>query len=63
MLYASSVANRPLARKFIAGRQWQEFVFPFTDFGDVDGSDITAFEWASMKTGKIELLLDDVRLE
>ena len=63
MLYSNGLQNRPLARRFVAGPQWREFVFRFADFGDVDGSDISAFQWGSMKVGRFELLLADVRLE
>jgi imidazolonepropionase-like amidohydrolase len=63
MFYLSRFANRPVTRDFIAGPQWTQIEVPFAQLGDVDGSDITAFEWAATRTGEFELALDDVQLQ
>jgi imidazolonepropionase-like amidohydrolase len=63
LIFAQHLGWIPAIQFFTAGPEWQEYSFPFKDFG-VDGSDIMGiFIGASGAPGEFALQVDDVRLK
>lgn len=64
MVFTQSGGYMPTQKTFVAGPEWKEFTFPFSDFGGTDGHDITAIIFAAgVPAGSFQLYLDDVRLD
>jgi len=63
MLYAISLGYRPAIQAFVAGKEWEEYVFPFEQF-NVKGNDIMRiFIGGSPVRGKFALQIDNVYLK
>jgi len=63
MIFTQSGGYRPAQKTFVAGPEWKEFTFPFSDF-NTDGHDVGAILFAAgVPGGKFQFWIDDVRLE
>jgi hypothetical protein len=63
MLFAQSKGMQPIMRTFVAGPEWTEHTFRFTDFDGVDGKDVMGLVFAAGPgTPAFAFRLDDVRL-
>lgn len=63
MIYAISLGYRPAIQTFVAGKEWEEYVFPFEKF-KVKGNDIMGiFIGGSPARGEFALNIDNVRLK
>ena len=63
MIFAQSLGYVPASQNFIAGSEWEEFVFPY-DIFNMDGSDIMGiFIGAYQGDGGFTLYIDNVRLK
>lgn len=63
MIYAVSLGYRPAIQTFVAGKEWEEYVFPFEKF-KVKGNDIMGiFIGGSPTRGEFTLNIDNVRLK
>jgi len=63
MIFAQSLGYVPASQNFIAGLEWEEFVFPYDKF-NIDGSDIMGiFVGAYQGEGEFTLYIDNVRLK
>lgn len=62
MVFAQSKGMTPQSRNFVAAPEWQEYVFPLSDFGGIDGSDLMAvIITAGPRPGAFTIRVDDVR--
>jgi hypothetical protein len=63
MVFARSKGNTPLTRTFVAGPEWKEVAFAWSDFG-VDGHDVMGVVLAGgPQPGPFAFLVDDLRLK
>jgi imidazolonepropionase-like amidohydrolase len=63
MVFARSKGNTPLTRTFVAGPDWKEVAFSWSDFG-IDGSDVMGVVIAGgPQPGPFAFLVDDLRLK
>jgi len=63
MIFAQSLGYIPASQNFIAGSEWEEFVFPYEKF-NIDGSDIMGiFIGAYQGEGEFTLYIDNIRLK
>jgi imidazolonepropionase-like amidohydrolase len=63
MLFAQSKGMQPIMRTFVAGPEWTEHTFRFTDFDGVDGKDVMGVVFAAGPGAPaFTFRLDDVRL-
>ena len=62
LAFVESKGFAPLAVTFVAGPEWKEFTFPFSDFGGSDGHDLMAIIFAGgPAAGPFSFRIDDVR--
>ena len=63
MLFAQSKGMMPMTQDFVTGADWKEYVFPYSSFGAIDGSDIMAFGFTGGPApGTFALQIDEVEL-
>ena len=63
MVFARSKGNTPLTRTFVAGPDWKEVAFAWSDFG-IDGRDVMGVVIAGgPQPGPFAFLVDDLRLK
>jgi imidazolonepropionase-like amidohydrolase len=63
MLFAKSLGFQPAIKSFVAGAEWKRFTFRISEFGGMDGSDLTGILFAGGPApGKFILQIDDVAL-
>jgi len=63
MIYAISLGYRPAIQTFVAGKEWEEYVFPFEQF-NVKGNGIMGiFIGGSPVRGKFAIQIDNVYLK
>jgi imidazolonepropionase-like amidohydrolase len=63
MLFARSLGFQPAVKSFVAGAEWKRFTFRISDFGGMDGSDLTGILFAGGPApGRFVLQIDDVIL-
>jgi hypothetical protein len=64
MLSARSYWPVPVARLFVASREWRRYTFEISDFDGMDGHDLTGVTFAAgPQPAKFELQIDEVRFE
>jgi hypothetical protein len=64
MLSARSYWPVPVARFFVASREWKHYAFEISDFDGMDGRDLTGVTFAAgPRPAKFALQIDDVRFE
>ena len=64
MVFAESRGQMPLIRRFMAGSEWKEFVFPIASFDGIDGHDIAGIAiTAGPEPGAFHLRLDELRVQ
>jgi len=52
---------RPALKSFVAGAEWKRFTFRISEFGGMDGSDLTGILFAGGPApGRFALQIDDV---
>jgi imidazolonepropionase-like amidohydrolase len=63
MLFAKSLGFQPAVKSFVAGAEWKRFTFRISEFGGMDGSDLTGILFAGGPApGRFVLQIDDVVL-
>ncbi len=63
MLFAKSAGFQPAVKSFVAGAEWKRFTFRISEFGGMDGSDLTGILFAGGPApGRFVLQIDDVVL-
>ena len=63
MLFARSLGFQPALKSFVAGVEWKRFTFRISEFGGMDGSDLTGILFAGGPApGRFALQIDDVVL-
>jgi len=63
MLFAKSLGFQPAIKSFVAGAEWKRFTFRISEFGGMDGSDLTGILFAGGPApGQFVLQIDDVVL-
>src|SRR5581483_6046622 len=64
MIFADSRGSMPATLSFTPGKEWQQFVFAFTEFAeDLDGHDLTGIAFVSgSKPGPFSFDLDTIEL-
>jgi imidazolonepropionase-like amidohydrolase len=63
MLFARSLGFQPAVKSFAAGAEWKRFTFQISEFGGMDGSDLTGILFAGGPApGRFVLQIDDVVL-
>jgi hypothetical protein len=63
MLFARSLGFQPAVKSFVAGAEWKRFTFRISEFGGMDGSDLTGILFAGGPApGRFVLQIDDVVL-
>jgi hypothetical protein len=64
LLFTEGTGPVPLAREFVAGAEWQQHVFEWREFGDLDGSDVTAIAIVAGggAPGAFALVVDEIEL-
>jgi hypothetical protein len=63
MLFAKSLGFQPSIKSFVAGAEWKRFTFRISEFGGMDGSDLTGILFAGGPApGRFVLQIDDVVL-
>jgi len=61
MVFAESKGRMPLTVDFVAGPDWKEYTFPFSEFEGIDGHDIMGIAFtAGPQPGPFTLRLDEV---
>ena len=62
MVFASRLGDIPVGYTFAPGKEWKEFVVPFSQFSGIDGSDIKGILFsAGAKPGPFRFAFDEVR--
>jgi imidazolonepropionase-like amidohydrolase len=62
-VFAESKGFAPLTQTFVAGREWKEYVFPFTAFGGADGHDLMALIFGGGPApGPFDFQIDNVSI-
>jgi imidazolonepropionase-like amidohydrolase len=62
MVFASRLGDIPVGYTFRPGKEWKEFVVPFSQFSGIDGSDIKGILFsAGAKPGPFRFAIDEVR--
>jgi hypothetical protein len=62
MVFASRLGDIPVGYTFVPGKEWKEFVVPFSQFSGIDGSDIKGILFsAGAKPGPFRFAIDEVR--
>ena len=63
MLFARSLGFQPAVKSFVARAEWKRFTFRISEFGGMDGSDLTGILFAGGPApGRFVLQIDDVIL-
>ena len=63
MLFARSHGFQPEIKSFVAGPEWKRFTFRISEFGGMDGSDLTGILFSGGPArGQFVLQIDDVVL-
>jgi len=63
MLFAKSLGFQPAIKSFVAGAEWKRFTFRISEFGGMDGSDLTGILFAGGPApGRFVFQIDDVVL-
>ena len=47
MVFSQSKGMQPIVRPFVAGAEWKEYVFKFTDFDGITGHDVSAIAFTA----------------
>jgi imidazolonepropionase-like amidohydrolase len=63
MLYLGSLQSIPASVTFVAGSNWQQFSFPFSDFSGSDGRELLGVLFAAGTPGKFAFQLDNVSFQ
>ena len=62
MVFASRLGDIPVGYTFAPGKEWKEFVVPFSQFSGIDGSDVKGILFsAGAKPGPFRFAIDEVR--
>jgi imidazolonepropionase-like amidohydrolase len=62
MVFFQKRGFQPSTKSFIAGDDWKEYQFKFSEFDGCDGSGITGIWFGSDSSGKFEFKIDEVTL-
>ncbi|MEA2564629.1 MAG: hypothetical protein QOH06_6133 [Acidobacteriota bacterium] len=63
MLFAANLGQQPSMKTFEAGKEWQKYTFPISDFPGIDPSGLLGiFFGVSPAPRKFEIRVDDIRL-
>ena len=64
MLFSASKGYQPAVKSFVAGPEWSEHTFAFSDFDGIDGNGLTAVIFSGgPQPGTFRFQIDDVRME
>jgi hypothetical protein len=64
LFYSKETGYMPMMQSFTCGAEWREFSFAFSDFQNLDSSQITAIGFtAGPKPGPFSFSLDEIELE
>ena len=62
MVFAGRLGDIPAAYSFVPGKEWKEFVVPFSEFSGIDGADLKGVLFsAGAKPGPFRFAIDEVR--